>query len=175
MRLFLINPSGHGHSRRKAVLLVLVIVLLGCHPRSAEEIAADRARVLGTWEYHTRGISALQSGTLRIRVQDGELVGRLRDRWRGTVRAQVALQGTRMELDLDRVRITGRLEQNRFRGTVQTPFWDASRAHAGRQASSGYFVARQVRSQSVVDDLTDLGCPSLLRESSYTCSPLVRP
>jgi hypothetical protein len=101
-------------------------------------------------------------------------VGRLQDSWRGQVDARVLLQGPRMEIDLRRIRIRGRLSFNQFRGTVRRPFWDASRANARRQ-QAGSFVAHRVRSASVVNDLMDLGCASLLRESSYRCSALPHP
>jgi hypothetical protein len=152
----------------------LLLSALGCSSRSAEEIVSDRARVLGTWEYRTDGIGSLQHGTLRITMQEGRLVGRLQDSWRGQVEARVLLRGPRMELDLRRIRIRGRLDVNEFRGTVRRPFWDASRTNARRQ-QTGSFVARRVRRGSLVDDLTELGCASLLRESSYRCSPLPHP
>ena len=156
------------------LLTGFALSVLGCSARSAGEIAADRARVLGTWKYQTDGIGTLQRGTLRILVEEGKLVGRLQDSWRGQVSARVLLQGPRMELDLRRIRIRGRLSFNQFRGTVRQPFWDASRANARRQ-QAGYFVAHRVRSASVVDDLMELGCASLLRESSYRCSALPHP
>jgi hypothetical protein len=37
------------------------------------------------------------------------------------------------------------------------------------------FVAHRVHSASVVEEQTELGCASLLRESSYTCSSLRTP
>lgn len=156
------------------VLLVLAAGVLGCAPRSAEEVAADRARALGTWEYQTDGIGVLQRGTMRITVDDGHLVGRFQDSWRGEVQARVMLQGPRMELDLDRVRITGRIERGRFRGTVHTPIWDVSQPRAQQSRSAGAFLARRVHSESLLQELTEFGCSSLLRESSYTCSPLLR-
>jgi len=72
-------------SRWIAAALVLALGLSACSSRTAEEIADDRAQVLGTWRYETDGIGDLQRGTLQIHVHDGELVGRFRDRWRGQV------------------------------------------------------------------------------------------
>lgn len=153
-----------------AVLLVPATVLSGCtSPRTADEIAADRARVLGTWEYHADGIRALQRGTLQIQVQDGKLVGRLQDSWRGPVETQVDLRGSYMELALSQLRITGQLEQGRFVGSVRESPWSVSSSET-RTGSTGSFVARRVRRESSGDDRTDFGCTSLLRESSYACS-----
>jgi hypothetical protein len=73
-----------------------------------------------------------------------------------------------MEVALDRVRLTGRLEQNRFTAAVRRDFWDVSTSSNRR--TTGYFVARRVRSNSVFDGMADFGCASLLREQSYTCS-----
>lgn len=146
----------------------------GCASRTAEEIADERAQVLGTWEYNADGIHALQRGTLTITVRDGKLVGQIRDRWRGKINADVNLQGRHMELSLQDIRITGQIERGRFTGSVRQPTWDVSRSRVRRQ-SDGYFVARRVRSESVMGEATDYGCASLLRESSFRCSPLGSP
>jgi hypothetical protein len=149
--------------------LLLGVGLSGCaSSRTAEQVAQNRAAVLGTWEYRTDNISALQRGTFQVMVKDGRLKGRFRDSWRGDLEAQVNIHGSHMELALDRIRITGRLEQNRFTAAVEPEIWDVS--ISGNRRSTGYFVARRVRSYSVFDDIGDFGCPSLLRESSYECS-----
>jgi hypothetical protein len=149
--------------------------MMGCtSSRTAEEIAADRARVLGTWTYRTDNISALQRGTLRISVHDGKLVGRIQDTWRGALDARVYLRGAHLELQLDRVQITGDLVDDRFKGLVHQPIWEGVRGDPWR-GSTGYFVARRVRRESTADEHRDFGCPSLLRESSYACSPFGSP
>lgn len=157
---------------RPTLVLLLCVAVGGCAPRTAEEVAADRARVLGTWEYRTNGIGALQRGTLQIMVQDAKLVGRFQDSWRGQVQAKISLHGTRMELNLDLVRIQGRLEHGRFTGSVHRPLWDVSRSSVRGRGSDGQFVARKVQDPETVNDGSDLGCASLLHESSYTCKAL---
>ena len=153
-------------------LVVLAFALAGCAPRSAEEVANDRARILGTWEYRTSGIGALQHGTLQIVVQDAQLVARLQDSWRGTVRARVDLQGSRMELTLDRLRLLGRLEHGRFVAAAYRPMWDVSRTAVADRDAEGRFVARRVGGMSVAERGADVGCPSLLHEASFACSPI---
>lgn len=150
--------------------LLLGLGLTGCvSSRTAEQVARNRAAVLGTWEYRTDNISALHHGTFQVTVQDGRLKGQFRDSWRGTLDAQINVHGSRMELMLDRVRITGRLEQNRFKAAVRRDLWDVSMS--GNRRSTGYFVARRVRRESTMDEINEFGCASLLREVSYSCSP----
>jgi hypothetical protein len=147
-------------------------LVVGCtSSRSAEEVASDRANVLGVWKYRTDGVSMLQHGTLQIRVQDGRLTGRFNDQWRGTVEANVLLDGSHMEFNLNQVRISGRIQQDRFEGAIRRSFWDVSES-GNERARPGYIVARRVRAQSVVTEMVDVGCPSLLHEASYRCSPL---
>lgn len=166
------TPSSSTWIRGIFLLGLFLVGVAGCtSPRTVQEVARDRADVLGTWEYRTENISALQHGTLQIMVQDGRLTGRFQDSWRGSLNARVNVHGSQMELTLDRIRISGRLEQRRFTASVRREFWDASTA--GSRRSRGYFVARRVRSSSMFEDTRPLGCPSLLREVSYTCSPLI--
>jgi hypothetical protein len=115
----------------------------------------------------------LQEGTLRIHVQDGRLVGQLRDSWQGTVEARVTLYGSRMELELNRIRISGRLRQGRFEAAIRREFEQMSvRPRARRRPA--YFVARRVRRATASDNRERYGCRSLLREHSYQCSPFQR-
>jgi hypothetical protein len=152
--------------------LLLGGVLAGCSSsRPPEAIAADRARVLGTWTYRTDGVGRLERGTLQIRVKDGRLLGRLQDQWRGTVTARVRLQGRHMELALNEVHITGRVHRDRFEGAVRRSYWDVSQ-DGNRRASTGYFVARRVRRAEATATREDLGCPALLYERSFRCSAL---
>lgn len=154
------------------VFVVLAgLVVTGCaSSRSAQERADDRSKVLGTWEYRTNGTSALQRGTLQISVEDGRLVGTLQDSWRGTVEARVNLYGSRMELDLDRIRISGRIRQGRFEATIRREFENMS-VRPRRERRGGYFLAQRVRSSAGTNTRTQYGCPPLLREQSYECSP----
>jgi hypothetical protein len=153
------------------VLVVSGLLATGClSSRSAQQRADDRSRVVGVWKYRTGGTSVLQRGTLRIHVEDGRLVGRLRDSWQGTVEARVNLYGSRMELDLNRIRITGRIRQGRFEASIRREFENIS-VRPRRPRRRGYFVARRVRSTADTDTRARFGCPSLLRERSYKCSP----
>lgn len=151
------------------LVLMLGITVAGCSsPRTAQELD-ERMQALGTWEYHTSGLRALNRGTLQIGTRDGELVGRLQDRWRGQIEAEVRLQGSHMELTVDRLRITGRITGNRFAARVRRPRWDVTRDQ-NRRNRAGSFTARRVESGTVVDN-EQFGCPSLLREDSYACTP----
>lgn len=151
----------------------LVICGSGCaSSQPAAELADERAEVVGTWQYRAENISGLHRGTFQVVVEDGRLNGHFEDRWRGSINAQVTLQGSHMELSLDRVRIAGRIVDNRFEGSVRSESWDVTSSSVSRRP--GYFVARRVRSGALFDDVRDVGCPSLLREASYTCSPFRR-
>jgi len=154
-------------------LLLVGVGLWGCtSSRTPTEIADDRAAVLGTWRYRADGFRLLDRGTLQIRVRDGHLIGEFRDRWRGTIRARVMLDGAHMAFTLDRTRISGRIRGGRFEGAIRRSFWDASERGNDRSAP-GYFVAQRIRSAEAGNAPPDYGCASFLRESSYTCSPLV--
>jgi len=162
--------------RRRLVPLTLVFVLCvsgtGCaSSRSAEEIAKDRAAILGIWEYYTEGVSVLQRGTFRVRAQGGDLMAHFQDSWRGQFEVDLDLRGSRMEFEIDRLRISGQVLQGEFSGSIRRPLWDVSRESPHRQ-SIGYFEARRVRSSSGNRTQINYGCPSLLREASYICSPL---
>jgi hypothetical protein len=151
-------------------LVLLGVGLGGCASSRTGAELNERMRALGTWEYWTTGIGTLQRGTLQIATRDGDLVARFRDQWRGPFEADVRLQGTRMVIVLDRVRITGQIMHGQFRGTARTPEWDLTRASARREAP-GTFQARRVHSPQNDGERDRYGCPSLLRETSYACSP----
>lgn len=159
---------------RLGVMLLPVLVIglcVGCATsRSPTEIAADREDVLGVWTYRVSGSDVLQRGRLHIRRRDGRLVGRFEDRWHGTVRTRIVVEDTHMEFRVRHVRISGRLRHNRFRGAIQRDVWDAS-TRGNRRSSPGTLVARRVRSPAVSSS-PELGCASLLRESSFACSAL---
>lgn len=154
------------------LLCVVGGLLVACtSSRSPEEIASDRAAVLGLWEYRASGTSVLQRGTLQIHVQDGRLKGHIQDQWRGPAEANVIVDNGHMDLTLNQVRISGRVHRGRFEAAVRDEFWDVSE-RGNRHSGSGSFVAERIRKGSTSDDETDFGCPSLLREQSYACSPL---
>lgn len=109
------------------LLLLAAAGLSGCNSsRSPTEIANDRADVLGTWKYRANGSRLLDRGTLQIHVRDGHLTGKFRDRWHGTVRARVMLDGPHMAFTLDRARISGRIRSGRFEGAIRRSFWNVS-------------------------------------------------
>lgn len=170
----LLSTSSWSRGCFGTLILALSLGLVGCaSSQSPAELAAERDAVIGTWEYDTDEISFLQYGTLTIHVQDGELVGRLRDQWRGKLKADVRLHGRHLELILNRARIVGRIERGRFRGTVSSQPWHVTQSSPD-PLSSPTFVARRVRTHSIRHGPSRLGCPSLLRESSYACSPFQR-
>jgi hypothetical protein len=156
--------------------LVLGVMLFGsalggCATSRPDTTVDEQMQVLGTWEYWTDGISLLQHGTLQIETRDGTLVARFRDQWSGSFDARVRLRGTRMEIVFDRLRITGHLANDAFRGTARTPEWDVTRQSARRE-TPGTFRAQRIRPPLAADERSRYGCPSLLRETSYACSPL---
>lgn len=167
------RPLTSAWSGRGFVLLALTLTVgfAGCaSSRSAEDVITDRERVLGTWEYRTDGIRALQRGTLRITTRDGILVGRLQDSWRGRLDAQITLRGGTIQLEIDRLRLVGELRADRFTASARRPVWDVS-GGVSRRRSTGFLVAQRVRRGTIWTSPTDLSCPSLLREVSYACSP----
>jgi hypothetical protein len=151
-------------------LLLLGSVLGGCvSSRSPEATAEARSEVVGVWEYRTQGTGALQRGTLLISVVDGRLVGRLRDSWRGQLRAQVRVHGNQLELELDGLRISGRVRGGEFQASIRRAF-DEMSVQPYRRGAVARFVARRVRSSSGSSQ-DHYGCRSLLYEHSYLCSP----
>ena len=155
----------HALSLTSGVLLPLLLVVAAelweCSSSdSPTEIADDRAAVGGTWTYRTNGSRLLDRGTLQIQMHDGHLTGEFRDRWRGTIRVRVMLDGTHMAFTLNRTRISGRIRSGRFQ-------------RGNERSSSGYFVAQRIRCAKAGDAPTNFGCDSFLRESSYTCSALL--
>jgi len=166
-RLFLISFAS---------IFVGLLVVSGCaSPRSAEEVQASQSAALGTWEYRVTGFSGLNRGTLRIQRQNGRLVARFRDERRERLDARVTIRDNWMELRLDRVLISGRLQNNRYRATVEIPVWDVSTTQAFRRSASrgrGSMVASLTQAGGYRTNTSDYGCAPLLRESSYACSPL---
>jgi len=152
------------------LLFLFGFVVGGCvSSRSPEATAEDRRDVVGVWEYRTQGTGALQRGTLRIAVVDGRLVGRLRDSWRGELRARVRVHGNHLELNLDGLRISGRVRRGAFQGSIRRAF-DEMSVQPYRRGATARFVARRVRSTSG-SPRKEYGCRSLLYERSYLCSP----
>lgn len=127
-------------------------------------------RALGTWEYRATGVRALRRGRLKISSRDGELVGQFQDRMRGRFKADIHVQGARMVITVDQLRITGRILDNQYSGTIEQSNWDVTEQNSRRQ-SRARFEARRVRRGGGSGATDRYGCPSLLREESYACSP----
>jgi len=120
------------------LLFLFGFVVGGCvSSRSPEATAEDRRDVVGVWEYRTQGTGALQRGTLRIAVVDGRLVGRLRDSWRGELRARVRVHGNHLELNLDGLRISGRVRRGAFQGSIRRAFDESQRLLVANDAGDG--------------------------------------
>lgn len=158
-------------------LVAMATSLAGCmSPRTIQEIRADQAAALGMWEYRVRGSPALDQGTMRIHRQNGRLTARLRDASRGRLRAQVSVRDQWMELRLDQVRVSGRLENGSFRGSVTIPTWDVSTSQRARRRArlqaQGSLLAHRVNTSPRSGAAEEIGCAPLLRESNYVCSPL---
>lgn len=147
------------------------MVLLSCASSQTTSEVDERMRALGTWEYQATGVRSLRRGRLKILSRDGDLVGQFQDQMGGKFEANVQVQGARMEIRVDQLRITGRIRNNQYAGTIERSDWDVTRQNPRRQ-SQARFEARRIRQhgESGADD--DYGCPSLLREESYACSPL---
>lgn len=154
--------------------LLLSLCLGGCAPtRTAQEVN-ERTRAIGTWTYRTQGIDGLQRGTMQIVARDGEVIGRFRDQWRGQFEAEIHLHGTRMVIDIDQLRIAGQIVDGQFTGRARAPTWDVT-SRSRRRQSPGRFLARRIRQRDGTGGDDQFGCPSLLRETSYACSPFQVP
>lgn len=152
------------------VFVLAVTACTGCMGAdSVSQRIQERESVLGTWRYQAEGLSRLREGTFHVRTQDDRLVVQFRDRWHGWRMGRMNVRGSRLEIRLDQLHISGRLRGNKFTGSVRGTSWDVSRA--GPDTRSGRFVARRVEGLMRGDGKKTLGCPSLLRESSYACSP----
>jgi len=157
------------------VRLILVLVLgpglLGAcaTSRSAQDEAALRAAVVGTWAYDVKGFAPLDQGRFHITVRDGTLRGLIRDRRLGRLRARVEVQDSRLELTLDNLRISGYIEDDQFTGFLRRARWNVTTRRQARTRSqfrSASLYARRIRSAAVADKPDVLECRSLLREAS---------
>jgi len=153
------------------VLVVLGTSLFGCTSSEPSREVSERMRALGTWAYQATGVNSIRQGRLKIKSRDGDLIGQFHDRVRGKVLGDVRVRGAYMEIRIDQLRITGRILNNQYSGTVKQSDWDVTRQNPRRQ-SQARFEARRIRRQGESDTDDDFGCPALLREASYACSPL---
>jgi len=145
-------------------------LVMGCaSSQSTTEDAASQAAVIGTWEYKVDGTAPLDQGVFRITTQDGRLLGILRDRRLGRLRARVDVNDSRLELSLDNLRISGYVENDQFTGFLRRRQWDVSIRRQSRRRSqfrSASLFARRVQSAVTADTPSFLECRSLLREAN---------
>lgn len=156
-------------------LLVLGVlsIAIGCassEPTQSE--TAARAAALGTWQYQVDGIAVLNRGEFTITEKEGRLRAQIRDDRRGRFFARVQLNGSRMQLSLKDLRISGRIEDDSFTGTLRRPVWDVTSSSRMRRSSrtrSASLVAHRVSSGMPSDPKTPLDCPSILWETDDGC------
>jgi len=156
------------------VLLGCFLLLGGC---TSTQQTADRGNsneVLGTWKYRAMaGSDVLDEGVIRISMVQGRLQGTLRDRRIGTVPVDVSYRGQRLELDLDEIRIYGRVKNNEYTAYYERPIWDVTTSqsfrHRGSGRLNGSLSARRVHSTGYYEPNVDLGCDPLTIESDKRC------
>lgn len=160
-------------SRPATVILLLALctgLVSACaSSHSAEDDAAARAAVLGTWEYEVEGIAPLDRGVFHITTQDGRRRGLVQDRRLGRLRARVDVNDSRLELTLDDLRISGYIEDNQFTGFLRRARWSVTERRWDRPQSrfrSVSLFARRVRGAPMADKPSVLECRSLLREAN---------
>lgn len=155
-----------------ALLLLGVGLAAGCaSSRSTENDAADRAAAIGTWKYEVDGYAPLSTGVFQITAQDGRLQGLLRDQRRGRLQARVRLEDQRLELIIDELRVSGRIEDGQFTGFLRRQKWGVTTRRRTRRRTRSRFrsasvYARRVRSASAADRPSILECESILREAN---------
>ena len=157
------------------------ILLLGCFllpgGRTSTQQTADRGtsnEVLGTWKYRAMaGSDVLDEGVIRISMVQGRLQGTLRDRRIGTVPVDVSYRGQRLELDLDEIRIYGRVQNDEYTAYYERPIWDVTTSqslrHRGSDRINGSLSARRVHSTGYYEPNVGLGCDPLTIESDKRC------
>ena len=155
---------------RIPVLLVLELGLLSACATSqpAQNEAALRAAVVGTWSYDVQGFAPLDQGRFHITVRDGRLRGLIRDRRLGRLQARVDVRNSRLELTLDDLRISGHIEDDQFTAFLRRDQWDVRTRRQTRTRSqfrSASLYATRIRSAAAADKPNILECRSLLREA----------
>lgn len=156
---------------RLTLLLLSVGLTLGCaSSQSTEDKTASRAAAIGTWEYEVDGFAPLKAGVFRIAERRGRLQALVQDQRQGRFQARVDVSNRRLELTVDDLRISGRIEDDQFTGFLRRDQWDVSttqRTRRQRRSSfrSASFHAQRVNSASTVDRPSILDCESILREA----------
>lgn len=159
---------GRVFSTQLVLLLLGIGLVVGCaSSRSAENEAAARAAVVGTWEYRVQGFAPLDQGVFRISTDNGQLRGILQDRRLGRLRARVDVSDSHLELVFDDLRISGYIEDNQFTGYLRLQRWSVTARQWGRSQSqfrTASLFAQRVQSAVAGDKPSILECRSLLRE-----------
>jgi len=157
---------------RSTLLFLGVALTVGCaSSRSTEDDAAARAAAIGTWEYEVNGTAPLEAGVFRIAEQRGRLQALVQDQRRGRFRARADVSGSRLELSIDDLHISGRIDDDQFTAFLRRDQWDVSttqrpRRHARSSFRSASLYARRIRSASAVSRPSILECESILWETN---------
>lgn len=155
-----------------ALLFLGLGLVMGCaSSRSTQDDAAARAAAVGTWKYEVDGFAPLHAGVFQIEERNGRLQALIQDRRQGRLRARVNVKDRRLELTIDDLRISGRIEDDQFTGFLRRQQWDVSTRQRTRRRRESQFrsaslYARRVRSASAADRPSILECESILREAN---------
>jgi hypothetical protein len=153
-------------------MLLVAVGAGGCaSSHSSQDSPEAQAAAIGTWKYEVDGVAPLSTGVFQITEQDGRLQGLLRDQRRGRFRARVRLEGRRLELIIDELRVSGRIEDDQFTGFLRRQRWGVTTRRRTRRRTRSRFrsasvYARRVRSASAADRPSILECESILREAN---------
>ena len=161
-----------------ALLLGGLIALSGCtSSRPPEERRAEQAQALGTWQYRVTGSPLLDQGSFQVEREGDRLYAILRDARRGPLQARVSVRDDRMKLRLDQFVVSGRLDEGRYRATVELATWDVrddpsvGRSPQAARRTRGTLTAQRQETGGRGFSRSNR-CRPLLRESSYICPSL---
>lgn len=159
------------------VCLALTAACSTSQPASGPDAAAERAAVVGLWEYQASNSAYLDRGVFKITVQDGRLQGTLRDNRLGALPIRVEVRDRSMEMVVDDLRINGRLDDDKFTAFVRRPMWDvSSRQRAGYRNRSrqnpptGSLFARRIESMGTAVADVPLGCTDPTHVKGVQCN-----
>lgn len=160
----------------------IAVLVSGCATSGPTHSPEDVADVVGVWKYTTTGSSGLEGGILRITVREGRLRGTIRDRRNGMLSARIRVNGERVDLRIQDLHASGRVDNGTFEAFLRRPLWDVStsqnvrrRDHTRRPSNSGMFIARRVTSFQDAFDTTPSACTPLLEETDYRCTTSLLP
>lgn len=160
------------------VFLLGSTVLGGCtSSRPPEERREAQAKALGTWQYRVTGTPVLDRGTFRVERQGERLIVKIRDTRRGPLQGRVRVRDDRMTMRLDQMVVSGQVEDDRFRASVDVATWDVRDNMRTRSPSRTSYQLRGTLFAERTGGPRDRpapshGCDPLLYESTYACPPL---